>query len=390
MDDKNKDIFNFVVRKAESTDKTLPFNSVAEAEEEKNAKKKVKVLFEGKLHSLIYVCVVLLICVVISAFTVSALNDIIAIAKPDVAVEVTIPEGAGTKKIAKILKKEGLIKYPGLFTYISRFENHDGKYTPGDHIVNRNMGYTTIMRTLQKSKSRDTVTVTIPEGYTLYKMANLLQEKGVCNAVDFMKTVNSTDFGFDFEDRIPTNGKVFYKMEGYLFPDTYEFYKKDTPLNVIVKMLSNFDKKITDEIKAEMTRQKMDLHELITIASIVQGEAPNVKEMKKVASVYLNRLNSPSAFARLEADPTRNYAIEQVSGNNGPQDVADAYNTYVGLGLPPGPINNPGIDAILAVLYPEDTPYYFFCTNLRNGEFYYAKTFEEHNANVRKAGLRGN
>ena len=372
----------------ENDGKTMPFDSVKEEKSEKE--KRPKVLFEGKLHSLIYVCVVLLICVVISAFTVSALNDIIAIAKPDVAVEVTIPEGAGTKKIAKILKKEGLIKYPGIFRYISKFENHDGKYTPGDHIVNRNMGYTTIMRTLQKSKSRDTVTVTIPEGYTLYKMANLLQEKGVCNAVDFMKTVNSTDFGFDFEDRIPTDGKVFYKMEGYLFPDTYEFYKKDTPLNVIVKMLTNFDNKLTDEIMAEMTRQKLDLHELITIASIVQGEAPNVKEMKKVASVYLNRLNSPSTFARLEADPTRNYAIEQISGNNGAQEIADAYNTYVGLGLPPGPINNPGIDAILAVLYPEDTPYYYFCTNLRTGEFYYAETFEQHNANVRKAGLRGN
>ena len=152
----------------------------------------------------------------------------------------------------------------------------------------------------------------------------------------------------------------------------------------------NFDSKISADVKDLMTKQGMDLHELLTIASIVQAEAPNVEEMKKVASVYLNRLNDPATFPRLDADPTRDYATEQILGNQGSQEIADAYNTYVGNGLPPGPINNPGLDAIMAVLQPEDTSYYFFGTDLRTGEFYYAETLEEHNQNVQKAGLRQN
>ncbi len=401
MDEKNKEVMNtdFEEVKTITSDDNLEVTdnpvvlkeeNVSEEEKKPLKRKRKKILFEGKLNSLIYISVVLLICVIISAFLISALNDIVAIAKPDIAVEIVIPDGAGTKQISRILKKEGLIKHPFLFEKISKFENHDGKYTPGEHVLNKNMGYTTMMRTLQKPKKRASVTVTIPEGFTLNKIAKRLEENNVCNADDFMKSVNSTDFGFDFEDDIPDGGTVFYKMEGYLFPDTYEFYKNDTPINVIRKMILNFESKISDEMKVEMRNQDLDLHKLLTIASIVQGEAPNVKEMKKVASVYLNRLNSPAYFQRMEADPTREYSVEEVLAHQGTQNIADLYNTYVGTGLPPGPINNPGLDAIKAVLYPEETPYYFFCTNLKTQEFYYAETFAQHNENVRKAGLRGN
>ena len=134
----------------------------------------------------------------------------------------------------------------------------------------------------------------------------------------------------------------------------------------------------------------MSLHELLTLASIIQAEAPNVEEMARVSSVYHNRLNNSSVFPKLQADPTRDYANEIILENLGDRlsSIALEYNTYESDSLPPGPINNPGIDAILAALAPADTPYYYFCTNLQTGEFYYAETLEEHNQNVYKAGLR--
>ncbi len=387
----------------EPLEQTMPFDSQKAKEqretgayavgtfgEEPPRRKRKKVRRKGKIYSIVYILVVLAVCAVISYFCISAINDVLAVTKPDKAIEIVIPEGATTKEISNILHDEGLIKYPWIFEKISGYENYDGKYAEGEHVLNTNMGYTIMMRTMQKSNQRETVTVTIPEGLPLNKVARILSENGVCEAADFMSKVNSTDFGFDFEQQIPDDSRIFYKMEGYLFPDTYEFYKGDSPLNVIRKMLVNFDSKISADVKDLMTKQGMDLHELLTIASIVQAEAPNVEEMKKVASVYLNRLNDPATFPRLDADPTRDYATEQILGNQGSQEIADAYNTYVGNGLPPGPINNPGLDAIMAVLQPEDTSYYFFCTDLRTGEFYYAETLEEHNQNVQKAGLRQN
>lgn len=387
----------------EPLEQTMPFDSrkvkqeratLGDAAEQLGAepprRKRKKVRRKGKIYSVVYILVVLAVCAVISYFCISAINDVLAVTKPDKAIEVTIPEGATTKEISHILHDEGLIKYPWIFEKISGYENYDGKYAQGEHVLNTNMGYTIMMRTMQKSNQRETVMVTIPEGLPLNKIARILSENGVCEADDFMAKVNSTDFGFDFEQQIPDDSRIFYKMEGYLFPDTYEFYKGDTPLNVIRKMLVNFDSKISADVKDQMTQKGMSLHELLTIASIVQAEAPNVSEMKKVASVYLNRINDSADFPRLDADPTRDYSIEQILGNQGSQEIADAYNTYVAKGLPPGPINNPGIDAIMAVLQPEDTSYYYFCTDLRTGEFYYAETLEEHNKNVQKAGLRQN
>lgn len=346
----------------------------------------------GRLSAFFYVTGTLAVCVAIAFFFLSAFNDVLAFSKPNQVIEVTIPKGADTAKIASILKEEGLIKYDGLFKYISEFEKiYEGKYASGQHVLNTNMSYTSMMAAMQeKEKARETVTVTIPEGLPLNKIADLLEENGVCDAEEFVEKANSNNFGFDFEEDIPNSSKIFYRLEGYLFPDTYEFYKDDTALNVIRKLLQNFDSKITPEMESLMRKQGLTLHETLTLASIVQAEATG-DEMGKVASVYWNRLNDKLTFPLLQADPTRDYANEQILTHLGDRDksAADYYNTYVSPGLPPGPINNPGTEAIMAVLKPEDTPYYYFCTDLRTKQFYYAETLDQHNANVRKAGLRG-
>ena len=345
----------------------------------------------GRLGAFFYVAGSLAICVAFAFFFLSAFNDLLAFSKPNQAIEVTIPEGADTDDIAQILKENGLIKYPGIFSYVSSFEKYDGEYQPGDHVLNTNMGYTTMMSTMCTVVDKmDTVTVTIPEGLTINEVAALLDENNVCNGDDFLEKVNSNQFGYDFEEEIPNTSRLFYRLEGYLFPDTYEFYKNDSALNVIKKLMNNFDSKITPELEAEMRKKGLTLHETLTLASIIQAEATS-DQMANVSSVYWNRLTHPEVFPRLQADPTRDYANDEIMTHLGDRDksVADYYNTYVSEGLPPGPINNPGMAAIEAALNPAETSYYYFCTDLRTKEFYYAETLEEHNANVRKAGLRG-
>ena len=338
-------------------------------------------------YCLILICTLIL---VVLAFGLSVLNDVFGLAKSDKTVEIEVPSGSGTIKISSILKDEGLINYPFVFRQFSKFKGYDGEYSPGEHILNNNMSYNEMMLVLKEPKFRESVQVTVPEGYTINQIAKALEDKGVCSKHDFIKAVTTIYFGFDFESEVPNDKNIFYKLEGYFFPDTYSFYPNEKPEVVATRMLTNFKVRLSDDILSEMKRQGYTLHELLTIASIVQAEAPYVSEMRKVASVYLNRLHSPDSFPRLEADPTRDYAYEDLQDSGASNIVIDEYNTYVGLGLPPGPINSPGLDAIKAVLNPESTPYYFFCTNLETLEFFYAKTFNEHNKNVVKAGLRGN
>ncbi len=351
-----------------------------------------QVYHAGKLKALIYVGAVLVICVVLSSFALNAITDMLAISKPDTAISVTIPANATSAEVGEILEEAGLIRYGWLFGYISDYEGYDGNYQFGTHVLNTNMGYTTMMKEMEISDSvRETVTVTIPEGYCIGQIAALLEENGVCEESEFLKAVNSTNYGFSFEDSIPDDDGIFYRLEGYIFPDTYEFYKGDSALNVIKRFLQTFeDKVLTPETVAAINQSGYTLHEVITLASIIQGEAPNVEEMLRVSSVYHNRLDDKLNFPKLQADPTRDYANEQIleSSRDDADAIADAYDTYQSDGLPPGPINNPGVDAVNAALHPEDTNYYYFCTNLETQEFYYASTLEEHNQNVYKAGLR--
>ncbi|MBQ4051956.1 MAG: endolytic transglycosylase MltG [Oscillospiraceae bacterium] len=359
----------------------------------KRRKKRIpqRIYRRGRLGAFFYVTGTLAVCVAFAFFFLTAFNDLLAFSKPNKAIEVTIPRGADTKQISQILEDEGLIKYAPLFAFISEYEGYDGKYQHGAHVLNTNMGYTTMMAAMKEKETvRETIQVTIPEGLTINEIAVILDENGVCDGEEFIEKANSNNFGFDFEANIPDDNKIFYRLEGYIFPDTYEFYKDDTALNVIRKFLQNFENKITDNMEDLMRKKGLTLHETLTIASIIQGEATG-EEMTKVSSVYWNRINDVLTFPKLQADPTRDYANEQILTHLDDRGrvIADYYNTYTSEGLPPGPINNPGTAAIMAALQPDDTPYYYFCTDLRTKVFYYAETLDQHNANVRKAGLRG-
>ena len=351
--------------------------------------KRVRVKRVGIFNTFLYLAVVLAVCAGAAIFCIQALGDVLAVSRPNVAVEVTIPKDADAEQIGQILKEEGLIKFPWLFQLIADYEKKTN-FESGSFVLNQNMGYSAMMDTMQKQKqSRKTVMVTIPEGYTLVQIARTMEENGVCESADFLNALRSTDFGYSFEKNIPKDG-MYYRMEGYLFPDTYEFYQNDTALNVIKKMMDNFERKVTPEVQKAMKNAGMTLHEAITLASIIQGEAPDTENMALVSSVYHNRLDNPGEYPRLQADPTRKYADEVILTDLGEEGqlLAERYNTYSGQGLPPGPINNPGMAAILAAINPEESSYFYFCSDLKTRVFYYAETLDQHNQNLYKAHLK--
>ena len=356
----------------------------------RSRRKRTRVRRVGYVNTIIYIVATLAICVVASIFCLRAAADVLAVSRPDKAVEVEIPEGTDTAALAQIYKEAGLIEFPWMFELVAQYEGM-GTIEPGSYVLNTNMGYTSLMNAVEKSSQpRETVNVTIPEGYTLSEIADLMEENNVCSASDFMHAVENTEFDYDFVGEIPDDDLIYHRLEGYLFPDTYEFYTNENALNVVNRLLSNFDRRITAEIRSMIEAQGMTLHEVLTLASIIQAEAPDEENMALVSSVYHNRLDNPSEFPLLQADPTRNYADEEIAVSVGidGQRIINAYNTYEGEGLPPGPINNPGMAAILAAISPAETNYYYFCSDLRTREFFYAETLEEHEQNLVRANLR--
>jgi len=333
------------------------------------------------------------ISVFLALLIIFTAEDVFGLNKFDREIVVDIPQNAGVAQIADILEERGVIKSAFIFKGYFKVLKPEANFQYGSYSLNSNMSYGVIVNELSKySSTRDEVKVSFPEGFTLYQIAKRLEENGVCDGDEFLKAINTSDFGYEFEKEISRSSLKFHKMEGFAFPDTYFFYEDDNPVNVAKKFVQNFDNRIDDTLRERMDEVGYSLEETIIIASIVQQEAGRSDEMARVASVYANRLKNPGSYPNLQADPTRNYADElrlQMDVEN--KWILDAYNTYEGTGLPPGAICNPGLEAIKATLYPEETGYYFFCTNLDSAleerEFYYATTLEEHEQNLRKAGL---
>lgn len=310
-------------------------------------------------------------------------RDMLGIGKSDSTHLIVIPEGATTIEISEILKDENIIKSPKCFQLFSRLRKSDSSYIAGEHFVRPNMAYETIINeltTIDEAKEQDTVEVTFPEGCTIFDAAQLLEQNGVCSADDFIFYFNSGGLGFEFENRLPTDTSLkFYRMEGYLFPDTYFFYENMSPEQVCQKIYLNFDNKMTDERYAKMESLGLSLDELITFASVVQKEAANTDTMLYVASVFWNRLRNSADFPLLQSDPTSNYS-EFVRTRMDVYDktIVDSYDTYVSPGLPPGAICNPGIEAIDAVLENVESNYFYFIANIYTGQTYFSETLEEH------------
>ena len=353
----------------------------------KNTKNKNKFI-----RILILTIFVVGISIGLSMIILKGARDLLGLKTQSIQVEVTIPKGATTKNISSILKEKKIIDSPLIFRVYSKIKKADGKYQNGKHLLNSRMPYGEIINTLQTSTNRtDVVSITIPEGYTINQISNILAENKVCSKEDFLQAIEKGNFSSKALNKIPKNKLKRYWAEGVLFPDTYEFVINDNPDNIIRTMLNNFDKKILEDLENYLSKSDLALSEIITLASIVQKECPTIDIMKKAASVFLNRLHNPDKYTKLQACSTIFYVENDIkpSLQFKNQEMYDKYNTYKCIGLPVGPICNPGIDSIKSILDPEITDYFYFLTDA-NGEYHWSKTLDEHNINLYKARKIGN
>jgi len=340
----------------------------------------------GCLSSLTYIFFILGVSLVLSAVIIVSANEVFSFIKADVSATVEIPENAKASEVAKALKDAKIINNTFLFRLFSEFYDSDAAFNPGSYQLNAQMDYRAIANTLRhKSVSRDTVTVTIPEGTDFEKTVEILAEKGVCPKDELYNACKNVDFGYDFLENQPENVK--YKLEGYLFPDTYEFYVNDNAENVFRKFLANFDRKYDASIEKYAESTGYTTHEIITVASLIEEEAKINAERAAIASVIYNRLKSDN-FPNLQIDATILYCLPEHKEvlTNEDKEIDDPYNTYVAKGLPPGPICSPGLSSILAAVSPDSTKYYYYnLSGKGDGSHYFSKTLAEHQKNIEKA-----
>lgn len=308
-------------------------------------------------------------------------------------VEVEIPQGSGTAKIAGILEENGVIGNSYIFRYYSRKIGADGGYQYGTFTLDPGESYDAIILRLQEVQQRlESVTVTFPEGYNAFQMGSLLAKEGLCTQEEFLDALNTHDFDVDFFGEISDDPLKLVRLDGFLFPDTYEFYTDEDVDSIILRMLQNFQDKIcTPENRAAMEESGYSLEELAIFASIIQKESANVEEMYNVSSVFTNRLAEGSEYPKLESCTTNNYIEDYLTpymDGSPSQEMLTAYDTYDRSGFPIGAICNAGTDAFDAALHPEkntlDGTYYFFVTDVEYTH-YYGKTYQEHLANIEKA-----
>ena len=358
---------------------------------------------KGGAWKILLVLVVLLALAAGAAllFARSEINGRTTDAEP---VTVSIQQGSGVSAIAQKLKDAGVIRSAYLFRWYVGQKGTAAKLQYGDFALTPGTGYDDLITALSTYAKAETVRVTIPEGTTAIAIAQKMEAAGLCSAEDFLKEANEGDFSeYTFWQYVPDDADApdrFMKCEGYLFPETYEFLKDDTVHNYVATFYAQFDAQITDEMYAELKKQDMTLPELITLASFVQEEAGNSQD-SNVAQVFRNRLAEGSPYPRLQSntsshiqsDADNNYHWNWVAPyyggwDNIPENIVAAYDTYSCKGLPAGPISNPGLAAIQAALDPqpdEDAKdAYFFVTDLK-GNYYYARTLSEHNANCQTA-----
>ena len=339
------------------------------------------------------IAVVAAVCVLfVGTLALLGANDIYGLfTKEGEPVEIEISSGETVSQIADSLEQNGVIHFSKLFQIYIKQQGMESQLYPGIYQLNQSTDYNTILSTLKDpSKNLGLFSFPIQEGQDLLGIAASLENQSICTADDFLVAVNDAaiyseySFAGDLSDQELNNH--YYAMEGYLFPATYSIEKGATPEEIAQMMLGTTDQKLAS-VMPQIQESGYSLDEIMTMASIIQAEAGTQEDMSLISSVLHNRLNTAEDYPKLQCDPTLKYAqqLEQQGGASSKQ--AEAYNTYLSTGLPPGPICSPGMDAIEAALFPADSDYLYFCANTQTKECYYATTLEEHNQNLIKAGL---
>ncbi len=290
---------------------------------------------------------------------------------------VMVRSGQGFKALSTMLYNQGLIRHPFKFRLFARFHGYDKHIKAGEYMLSNAMTPEKILQTMVEGKVL-LHRLTIPEGYNLMQVSRAVQAAGFGTEADFFKTATDPEF-------VHSMGIDAQTFEGYLFPDTYYFAIDATPKDIIRAMIKRFREVFTVKWENRAKAVGMTVHQVITLASIIEKETGVARERPIISSVFHNRLKRKM---RLESDPTVIYGIEDYNGNITRKDLKSPtpYNTYTMRGLPPGPISNCGVKAIAAALYPARTKYLYFVSK-KDGTHYFSTNFREHERAVRKYQL---
>ncbi len=369
--------------------------------------------FGGSVRSVVktaaYLTLVLLLGVLLAFVIIFAANDVFALNDnlqarryregyrtddPTVSVEVELPEYAGVEDIAEILHKSGLVRYPTLFRVYAALRHKSGAdFQAGSYTLNNTMDYDTLLSAFVPSRGkREQIAITIPEGYCVDDIIDLLVERGIGSKEGFARAINEESYDYWFLEDLPPMAEDdarFYRLEGYLYPDTYYFYSDSSEKEAVVKMLDNFGNKFRRRYVERCEELGFSVDQVITLASLVQAEGRFESDYTGISSVFHNRLVSESLNHTLQSDATIQYYFRHTEGSkHDPVTVEDnqivtPYNSYLNSGLPVGPITNPTISAISAAMYPIETDYYYFVTDTE-GNCLFAKTYEGHQQNIER------
>lgn len=291
------------------------------------------------------------------------------------AVMFTVKPEMSVKEIGEVLFQKGIIHNATLFRIIAKVQGVENSLQAGDYALRPSMGLTEIINKMARG---DTVyrQLTIPEGYNVEQIAKLLTEQGVGDGNVF-KALARKVVPLGYMVKQP---EIIYPVEGYIFPDTYRITPGMTEETILQMLVGNFDNQITPEMRAQANMLGLSLHQVVTLASLVEKEAKLDKERAVIAGVFFNRLKQGMP---LQSCPTIQYILGYSKAELTIADtqIASPYNTYQNAGLPPGPIASPGLAAIQAVLYPAETPYFYFVA-AKDGSHRFSKTYSEHLAAI--------
>lgn len=339
--------------------------------------------------------------------------DVLAFGREEKIVTVSVTTNDTMETIAQKLQDAGLVRYPELFLLYADLTDAEEKITTGSFTLNTVYDYHALVNQMSPRSGNRVVIedVLIPEGYNCQQIFALLEQRGICKAEDLEAWAASGELDdYWFLEGIQRGDK--YCLEGFLFPDTYDFYENSTPKAALEKMLDGFDYRFSDELygklpalneriselmrkngkdEAYIAANQLDLRGLITVASLIEEETASSKESYKIASVIYNRLyNWGGNPPFLNIDAAIFYALGEHKSALTAEDlqIDSPYNTYRYQGLVPGPITNPGLSSIEAALDPEDTSYYYYVLNPEAGLHDFSKNLAEHEKKVDKY-LRG-
>ncbi|MBQ9493835.1 MAG: endolytic transglycosylase MltG [Oscillibacter sp.] len=325
-------------------------------------------------HPVIYLFVVLLISVILASFGWELASDLCAFNRGTITTHtVEIAPGDNLDAVIAKLHQAGLIKHPFFFRLFADVTNAESKIGAGTYTLNTDMDYRALvvgMRATASNLATAEVKVTIPEGYTVRDICALLAEKGVATEAELLEAARNAAFDYDFIDN---DSHEISRLEGYLFPDTYDFYTPENPQRALNRLLSNFARKLSawEDLLAEAAERGYDLKKIVTIASLIEKETDGTDQVR-IASVIYNRLEGSGSragtYGLLQIDASVLYGIPDHTGPITSADLESSspYNLYKNAGLPPTAIANPGAQSMYAALVPDETDYYYYALGKDN------------------------